>query len=269
MKLLHLITLAIMFAFTSAQASNDISCPRIISQSPYISDMLDFLDMGQCIVGVSRYSKRNLPHTGGILDPDAEAINSLMPDLFITSDWTKLETLSKIIPSDAQFIRLKSFNKMAQLEENMKAIIDKTGWTHSADKVKQFSQSWRKKLDKINGNNKQVLLLSSCSGLPYSFGPNSRLYDLFTQAGFKVVETGRKIRHIRPGNEIADLTELLNRYQPDLLFVFEQKLKKQCQVLFPKKAVKILNFDGKDFLHPTVKILNGLDNLIRKQHLWQ
>ena len=61
-------------------------CPRIISQSPYISEMLDYLDMGHCIVGVSRYSKRDLPHTGGILDPDAEAIDALMPDLIITSN---------------------------------------------------------------------------------------------------------------------------------------------------------------------------------------
>lgn len=39
-------------------------CPRIISQSPYISKMLDYLDMGHCIVGVSRYSKRDLPQIG-------------------------------------------------------------------------------------------------------------------------------------------------------------------------------------------------------------
>ena len=55
-------------AITHAQEKE---CPRIISQSPYISEMLDYLGMGHCIVGVSRYSKRDLPRTGGILDPDA------------------------------------------------------------------------------------------------------------------------------------------------------------------------------------------------------
>ncbi|MCK5334530.1 MAG: ABC transporter substrate-binding protein, partial [Gammaproteobacteria bacterium] len=243
--------------------------PRIISQSPYITDMLDYLGMKQCIVGVSRYSKHNLPHTGGILDPDAEAINSLMPDLFITSTWTKLKTVSAVTPEETKVIRLSSFNKMAQLEQNMNTIIKATGWQQSIPKVSAFSKSWREKVKLVKGNNKKVLLLSSCSGTPYSFGPNSRLYDLFTQAGFNVVETGKKIRHIRSGNEIEDMTALLDRFQPELLFVFEQKLKKQCQLLLPKVPVRILNFDGNNFLHPSTKIIEGLDSLITKNHYWQ
>jgi len=111
-------------------------------------------------------------------------------------------------------------------------------------------------------------LLSSCSGNAYSFGPDSRLHDLFTQAGFKVVETKGKIRHVRPGNEIEHITALLDRYQPDLLFIFEQKLKKSCQMMMPKVPVSILSFDGKLFLHPNTAILDGLDLLISKKHRW-
>ena len=243
-------------------------CPRIISQSPYISDMLDYLGMGHCIVGVSRYSKRDLPRTGGILDPDADAIDSLMPDLIITSNWTKEETLKVVTPKGVKAIRLKSFNKMAQLEENMNQIIQLTGWTHAKDKVKSFAEKWRKKVKKINGNNKKVLLLSSCSGSPYSFGPNSRLHDLFTQAGFNVVETHEKIRHIQPGKELENLNALADRYQPNLLVIFEQRLKKQCQMITPKVPVRILSVDGKKFLHPNVAILDGLDLLIRKKSYW-
>lgn len=243
-------------------------CPRIISQSPYISEMLDYLGMRHCIVGVSRYSKRDLPHTGGILDPDAEAIDALMPDLIITSDWSKEETLKKVTPKGTKAIRLKSFNKMAQLEENMKIIIKETNWNQSAPKVKKFADAWRSKVKQVQGKNKKVLLLSSCSGNAYSFGPNSRLYDLFTQAGFKVVETKEKIRHVRPGEEIKHITALLNRYQPELLFIFERKLKKQCQLMMPKVPVRILSFDGEKFLHPTTEILEGLDLLISKKHRW-
>ena len=225
--------------------------------------------MDQCIVGVSRYSKLDLPHTGGILDPDAKAINTLMPDLFITSDWTSVETLEKVTPKYTKAIRLKSFNKMVQLEENMKLIISTTSWSRASKKITNFSSSWRAKLKKVQGNNKKVLLLSSCSGTPYSFGPNSRLYDLFTQAGFNVLETGKKIRHIRKGKKIEDMTTLLDRFQPELLFVFEQKLKKQCQLLLPKVPVRILNLDGNNFLHPSPKIIEGLDSLIRKKQYWQ
>ncbi|MDH5517574.1 MAG: hypothetical protein OEY36_07105 [Gammaproteobacteria bacterium] len=269
MRLNQIILLLVVFSISPLASSNNTTCPRIISQSPYISKMLDYLGLGECIVGVSRYSKRQLPHTGGILDPDAEAIDSLMPDLFITSDWTSLETIEKIIPEKVKSIRLSSFNTMNQLEDNMAAIIKATNWQQANDKVRVFAQSWRNKVKQVQGNHKKVLLLSSCSGSAYSFGPDSRLYDLFTLAGFNVLESGRKIRHIRPGNEIEDLTRLLNHYQPDLLFIFEQTLTKQCQMLFPNKAVRILNFDGKLFLHPTTAILDGLDSLILQKHSWQ
>ena len=245
------------------------SCPRIISQSPYISDMLDYIGMGRCIVGVSRYSKRDLPHTGGILDPDVEAIDALMPDLIITSDWSKEKTLKAATPKGATSIRLKSFNKMSQLEENMNTIIKATHWKGATEKINSFKKAWRTKVKQVKGNNKKVLLLSACSGNAYSFGPNSRLHDLFTQAGFKVVETKGKIRHVRPGNEIEHITALLDRYQPDLLFIFEQRLKKSCQMMMPKVPVSIISFDGRKFLHPTTEILEGLDLLISKKHRWK
>ena len=244
------------------------TCPRIISQSPYISEMLDYLGMGQCIVGVSRYSKRNLPRTGGILDPDAEAIDALMPDFIITSDWSKEEVLKKITPEGTKAIRLKSFSKMAQLEQNMQTIIKATNWKGADNKISSFANSWRKKVKQVQGNNKKVLLLSSCSGAAYSFGPKSRLYDLFTQAGFNVVETKRKIRHIKAGEEIESLNILLDEYQPDLLFIFERKLKKQCQLIMPKVPVSIISFDGELFLHPNTAILDGLDLLISKKNRW-
>ncbi len=274
MLLRSLLVLCLIYVPHSLQAKNQVvvnkqDCPRIISQSPYISEMLDYLGMGHCIVGVSRYSKRDLPRTGGILDPDAEAIDALMPDLIITSDWSKAEVIKSITPKGAKAIRLKSFNKMVQLEENMQVIIKATNWQGTNEKIKNFAKLWRNKVKQVQGNNKKVLLLSSCSGSPYSFGPDSRLYDLFTQAGFKVVETKEKIRHVRPGNEIEHITALLNRYQPDLLFIFEQRLKKQCQMMTPKTPVSILSFDGAKFLHPNTAILEGLDLLISKKHRWK
>lgn len=260
--LLYLIYVPVSFSDTQQ------SCPRIISQSPYISEMLDYLGMGRCIVGVSRYSKRDLPRTGGILDPDAEAIDALMPDLIITSDWSKEETLKSVTPKETKAIRLKSFSKMAQLEQNMKTIIKTTKWKGASNKISSFAKAWRNKVKQVQGNNKKVLLLSSCSGNAYSFGPKSRLYDLFTQAGFNVVETKKKIRHIKEGEEVESLNALLDQYQPNLLFIFERRLKKQCQMVTPKVPVRILSFDGEIFLHPNVKILEGLDLLIKKKQVW-
>ncbi len=252
----------------SNETAGEVGCPRIISQSPYITEMLDYLELGQCIVGVSRYSKRDLPRTGGILDPDAAAINSLMADIFITSNWATEAALHKVVPKETRLVRLASFNKMSQLEQNMRQIIDITGMPHARAKIDTFAKAWREKIKRIKGNNKKVLLLSACSGAAYSFGPNSRLFDLFTQAGFNVVETKDKIRHLRPGLEIETLTALVNEYQPDLLFVFERRLTKQCQLIMPEIPVRVLTFNGKQFLNPSVAILEGLDALLAKQKAW-
>ena len=264
-----LLLLVLCIPFSVIAAESDKECPRIISQSPYISEMLSYLGMEHCIVGVSRYSKRDLPRTGGILDPDIAAIDALMPDLIISSDWSKEESLKKSTPNGAKAIRLKSFNKVEQLEQNMLTIIKATHWQQALPKVSAFKTAWRSKVKQVQGNNRKVLLLSSCSGNAYSFGPNSRLYDLFTQAGFNVVETKEKIRHVRDGEEIKHITGLLNRYQPDLLFIFERKLTKQCQMITPKVPVSILSFNGELFLHPNTKILDGLDLLIKKKQRWQ
>lgn len=272
MRLRSFLTLFFIYVPFSLQATNQDSyqeCPRIISQSPYISDMLTYLGMEECIVGVSRYSKRDLPRTGGIQDPDREAIDALMPDVFITSNRTKEKTLKEVIPKETKIIKLQSLNKMTQLEENMKSVVEITNWKGSSEKISSFSKAWRKKVTQVKGNNKKVLLLSSCSGNAYSFGPNSRMYDLFTLAGFNVVETKEKIRHVRSGKEIEHITGLLDKYQPDLLFIFEQRLKKQCQMMKPKVPVSILSFDGEKFLLPTTKILQGLDLLISKNHRWR
>ena len=264
-----LILLYISSTFISISHANSSECPRIISQSPYITEMLTYLGMQHCIVGVSRYDKLDLPRTGGILDPDAETIDTLMPDIIITSDWATKETVKLTTPKTAKVIRLKSFYKMIQLEENMATVIKATHWVQATPRVTAFKQAWRKKVKQVHGNQKKVLLLSSCSGTPYSFGPDSRLYDLFTQAGFKVVETKEKIRHIQPGNEIEHITALIDLYQPDLLFIFEQRLRKQCQMITPKVPVSILSFDGKLFLQPNTEILKGLDILIQNKERWK
>ncbi len=262
-----LILLFISFGSTHAHAV-ETQCPRIISQSPYITEMLDYLDLGHCIVGVSRYSKRDLPHTGGILDPDDVAIDALMADILITSDWATQATLNKAVPKETRVLRLASFNKMNQLEQNMREVIQATGMSQALPKVEAFAKAWRKKINRVKGNNKRVLLLSACNGSPYSFGPDTRLFDLFTQAGFRVVETREKIRHIRPGLEIETLTALVNQYQPDILFVFERHISKQCQLIASEIPVQILTLDGKNFLNPSVLILEGLDSLLKKQKRW-
>ena len=70
--------LALLLAAAPALAAGD--CPRIISQSPYISHTLAWLELDHCIVGASRYDRGDHPDTGGILDPDGGAIAALVAE---------------------------------------------------------------------------------------------------------------------------------------------------------------------------------------------
>ena len=113
-----------------------------------------------------------------------------------------------------------------------------------------------------------MLLLSACSGMPYSFGQQRWLSDLFTQAGFVNVETAEKIRHIQPGEEVTTLNALIQELEPELLFIFERKQNKQCAFIKPKTPLQIINLDGEKFLHPAPILLDGLAELQQRRHQW-
>lgn len=236
-------------------------CPRIISQSPYISQTLDWMGLKSCIVGTSRYDTLGLPTTGGVRDPDKEAIDSLMPDIIFTSDWTKPEVLARVTPKGTSSYRLHGFQSMQQIEENIRTIAQAVNRPELSTMADQFHTQWTSAAQQIRGKGKKVLLISSCSGMPYSFGKKTWLYELFEQAGFEVVETAARIRHIRAGNEIVEITQLLDNFQPDMLFIFQRKLSTQCKMLTPKVPVRIYSFDGDLFLHPAPVLLQGLDEL--------
>jgi ABC-type Fe3+-hydroxamate transport system substrate-binding protein len=223
-------------------------CPRIVSQSPYISKTLQWLGLEKCIVGVSRYDTLELPQTGGVLDPDADLIAVLEPELLFVSDWTSEETLARITPSGSRAFRLGGFGSMAEIEENLRTIGRATQMADIEQRVSQFHREWQEAATAIHGSGKRVLLLSSCSGQPYSFGKQRWLGDLFTQAGFVVVETEPKIRNIGPGNEYTTLNALIDASHPELLFIFDHKDRKQCAFIKPKTPVKIISLDGKKFL---------------------
>ncbi|TDX99379.1 iron complex transport system substrate-binding protein [Thiohalophilus thiocyanatoxydans] len=267
-RLLHYSLLAgLLFLSLPANASAD--CPRIISQSPYITHTLEWLGLKQCIVGASRYDQLEVPDTGGVMDPDGEIIASLEPAILFTSDWTDPQEQAAITPENARSYRLQGFQSMAQIEQNLRTIIEATGRTDLEPRTEQFARQWREAANRLEAAGTRALLLSSCSGKPYSFGRETWLYDLFTTAGFEVVETHRRIRHLQPGKEIEDLTALLNRFEPEVLFIFERHIAKNCNMLTPEVPVRIVTLDGELFLHPAPVLLKGIARLQSRQNEWK
>ncbi len=253
--------------FSTAHAA-ETACPRIISQSPYLPKSLQWLGLEECIVGVSRYDRLDLPHTGGVMDPDGDAIEALEPDLIFTSNWTKEEVLKAATPEGARSFRLDGFKNMAQIEDNLLVMGTEAKIPDIDQRVAAFQQQWKTLASGIEGKGKKVLLLSACSGTPYSFGKKRWLSDLFTHAGFVNVETAEKIRHIKPGEEVTTINSLINELQPELLFIFERKANKQCAFIKPKTPLTIINLDGEKFLHPAPVLLDGLEELATHRARW-
>lgn len=258
----------LILLLTSAIAQATEECPRIVSQSPYITHTLEWMGLKQCIVGTSRYEDLGLPQTGGVLDPDAEAIALLEPAVILSSDWVTAERAQQINPAGSRIYRLHGFQSMQQIEDNIRTIATAVGMDDGEALAAKFHRQWHDSIKEIKANNKRVLLISSCSGLPYSFGKATWLYDLFTQAGFEVVETHDNIRHIRPGQELTDLSEMIDQLRPELVFVFERQAAQQCQLITPRIPVRIVTLDGEKLLQPAPVLLQGLDEVIRKRPIW-
>jgi ABC-type hemin transport system substrate-binding protein len=257
-----LVLFILLFAGGLAQAAE--ACPRIVSQSPYITHTLEWMGLKQCIVGTSRYEDLGLPQTGGVLDPDAEAIALLEPAVILSSDWISEERARQITPADSRIYRLHGFQSMQQIEDNIRTIAKAADRDNGEALAEKFHQQWREAIKGIRAGHKKVLLISSCSGAPYSFGKTTWLYDLFTQAGFEVVETHDNIHHI----ESAKLGDLIDELQPELVFIFERKAARQCQMITPKIPTRIVTLDGETLLQPAPLLLQGLDELARKQAIW-
>lgn len=245
-------------------------CPRIISQSPYITHQLDYLGLKECIVGASRYdAKLGLPQTGGVIDPDAEAIAQLKPDLWITSNWTKQEVFISTLPNKSKGLRLDSFDNMAQISDNLIRIATMLADEQTLNKARNFEIEWRHKLSQVNGQQKRILLLSSCGKQPYAYGQQTWLGDLFKQANFQVIDFEKRVINLGQDKNEQQTLALIQSLQPDLIAVFHQTTAETCGLLDLPKITQLVGLNGDHFLHPAPTLVDGIDQLIAIQSIWQ
>lgn len=251
-----------------AAGTEQTQCPRIVSQSPYITHSLEWLGLENCIVGASRYENGDLPETGGVMDPDPQAIARLAPDLMLTSNWTDEAVWQDAAPPGARALRLRGFGSMAEIETNLRHIANAAA-SEGADKRAQlFVQRWRDLARKVDGRG-DALVVSACGGVPYSFGRNTYIYDLFASSGFRMVETHPNIRHLKEGEPYQSLDALIAAFEPDWLFVLTRRDKARCAALRPRSGVSVVGLDGELFFHPAPTLLKGLEQLVEQRGRWQ
>lgn len=259
---MRLLFLLLTLAALSVQADQkDPDCPRIVSQSPYITRALVWLEVERCIVGVSRYDEKDLPRTGGVIDPDVDAIALLEPQLMITSNWTKEEVWRAAAPPGATALRVDGFRGMTGVENMLRNIGRAAGIKDVDARVNRFAADWRVAAQRVGGNGRRVLILSACSNKPYSFGRGTTLHEIFTAAGFTVVADHDSIRNFGPDKPSGDVAAWIKERQPDYLFALKNRRDEACNVAIAMPGIPILPLDGQLFTHPGPELLKGLEQL--------
>lgn len=237
------------------------ACPRIVSQSPYLSIALDWLGRGECIVGVSRYDKKDLPRTGGVSDPDAAAIAALRPDLIVTSTLTSEQTLQQVTPAGTRTLRVGGSRSLAETEQMLAALAEASGAPNGAARAAEFSREAHRRLSEFPGRKRRVLLLSACAAKPYSYGHNTLLGDLAEQAGLTLADPAEGIHHLREGQAIDGIPALVAATRPDLVINFMSTAASQCDASLGSLPVPLVMLSGDNFFYPGPRLLEGLDEL--------
>lgn len=242
-------------------------CPRVVSQSPYISRNLAWLGAEHCIVGASRFDRLDVPDTGGLADIDAAVLAELAADVLLVSDWTPEAHAREVMPADTRLVRLPSFDRMVDLERTVEVLALAIDHPSPSTAREQFAERWRKAAEGIDGAGQRVLLLAGCGETAYSFGPDTWQFDLFAQLGFEPVEEHQPGVRLFPREGFQQaLTDYIEQSQPDVLMVFRDELATVCRGLALQQAVRVIDLPGSMFLHATPAIIDGLHEL---RTVWQ
>ena len=222
------------------------ACPRIVSQSPYITHALEWLGRGDCIVGVSRYDTRALPRTGGVKDPDLGAIGALDPGLIVVSRGTD-PALLDIFEPEARILQVDGFGSMADTEAMLLSLAEATAVPDARARVEGFARAWRAAAAAVRGGGRRVLVIS--------------VGDAFAHAGFEVAESAERIRHLRPGEDVPGIVAAIERFQPELLVSLTPANAESCSAELGLVSVPIVALEGRHFFHPGPAVLTGLAQL--------
>lgn len=263
MRFVSRLIVLLLAAVATAQAAD---CPRIVSQSPYLTIALEWLGQGECIVGVSSDDrfKPALPRTGSAQAPDARAIAALKPAVVVGGDGIDAAAFAAAVPQGARAVRLGGFGSMVEVEAMLEDLALVSA-SPEGGKVSSFRRGWFTRAKNIGARGERVLLLTTCGGTPTAYGRRHVLGDLFYAAGFNVVETevGRRTE--------GDLPGLIARTLPDIVFTFDRPGQSACTQVPAVKDVRVIPLDGDNFLNPGPRMLDGIAEVTQvmrtlKQH---
>lgn len=162
---------------------------RIISLAPNITEILFALDLGEKVVGVTRYcdfpeAATNKEKIGGMVDPNPEKIIALNPDLIIGFRGNPLRIFERLRNLDLPVFVLDTGTTI----DSIFPLIKKIGTvTHEEPKATLFVRSLRAKYEKIlfslqDARHEPKVFLSLHGKGLWTCGQESFLHDLIKKA---------------------------------------------------------------------------------------
>lgn len=110
--------------------------------------------------------------------------------------------------------------------------------------------------------------MSSFSAQAYVYGPQTWLHDAFSRAGLEVIAAQPGVHHLRLTEDIDELSELIDTYEPDVVFTFSGEQTSSCRAVVVSSPVRVINLSHRYFSHPAPVILDGLAELRTRRAEW-
>jgi iron complex transport system substrate-binding protein len=171
--------------------------------------------------------------------------------------------MEDVTPPGARFVRLDGFASLVDVEDMLRSLAAESRADGAEARIGEFSRRWREMAEQLaqQHRGKRLLVLSTCMGAPFSFGRRHVIGDLFVQAGFQVVESAPKIRHVLPGEEIPDLNTLIAATQPEIVVALSSESADFCHMAVPNVGIRIVPLDGRHFIHPGPGLLEAYEEI--------
>jgi len=252
---------------------------RVVSLAPNITEVLFALDIGDRIVGVTRYDDypqevQKIPKVGGFVDPSIEAILALRPDLVIctpnSGGKSRLFSISKVgvvvlvlraYRINDIYASIYFLGKLFNQEEKAKILVGSM-----QEKIKQISA-------KVKNHIKPKVLMVYGHRPIVAAGRGSFPDEMINLAGAENVMRHSKVRY--PSVPMEEIIRL----QPDFIIdassggqgaemsVERTRTKwDRFKVLEAVRVNQVVILDSSVWFRPSPRIVRGLEKLVEILH---
>ncbi len=230
---------------------NSFGFDRVVSLSPALTDIIAYVGAEKKLIGVTVFCSgevcRGKERVGGIVNPNVEKIYNLHPDLIVATTMTpeKDVDILKRLGLEVLVFRLVSLEDVVNVTGELGELL-----SGNRAKGKELLKSMEREAFSLSNclKGKRTVIVISSKPL-YVAGSKSYLGEVLELAGAVVV----------PDTDFSALSyEALIREKPDfVLFIGRGSLQPAGNL----RVVKLEPAD--DFLHPSPRILKGIEKLRR------